>query len=64
MLSASATNRRSRKARRVDEFAAAGDQNGAATWRRIVGAVVQLSNNPARLPTQMLTGQQVISSVG
>jgi hypothetical protein len=30
---------------RADELAAAGDENGAATWRRITNAVVQLANN-------------------
>jgi hypothetical protein len=30
---------------RADELAAAGDDNGAATWRRIAAAVVQLANN-------------------
>jgi hypothetical protein len=35
-------------AARADEFAAAGDHDGAATWRRITDAVVQLANeNPA-----------------
>jgi hypothetical protein len=29
---------------RADELAAADDQNGAATWRRIADAVVQLAN--------------------
>jgi hypothetical protein len=29
---------------RADELAAAGDGNGAATWRRITDAVVQLAN--------------------
>jgi hypothetical protein len=29
---------------RADELAAAGDDNGAATWRRIMNAVVQLAN--------------------
>jgi hypothetical protein len=29
---------------RADELAAAGDQNGAAIWRRIADAVVQLDN--------------------
>ena len=34
---------------RADELAAADDQNGAATWRRIADAVVQLANpTPAR----------------
>jgi hypothetical protein len=34
---------------RADEFAAAEEQNGAATWRRIANAVVQLANTtPAR----------------
>jgi hypothetical protein len=31
-------------ATRADELAAAGDDNGAATWRRITGAVEQLAN--------------------
>jgi hypothetical protein len=30
--------------RRADELAGANDQNGAATWRRIAAAVVQLAN--------------------
>ena len=30
--------------RRVDELTAAGDYNGADTWRRITAAVVQLAN--------------------
>jgi hypothetical protein len=30
--------------RRVDELTAAGDYDGADTWRRISGAVVQLTN--------------------
>jgi hypothetical protein len=30
---------------RADELAAAGDDDGAATWRRITDAVVQLANN-------------------
>ena len=30
---------------RTDELAAAGDDDGAATWRRITDAVVQLANN-------------------
>jgi hypothetical protein len=35
-------------AARADEFAAAGDHDAAATWRRITDAVVQLANeNPA-----------------
>jgi hypothetical protein len=29
---------------RADELAAAGDENGAATWRRITNAVVQLAS--------------------
>jgi hypothetical protein len=32
-------------AMRTDELAAAGDDDGAATWRRITDAVVQLANN-------------------
>jgi hypothetical protein len=32
-------------AMRADELAAAGDDNGAATWRRITDAVGQLANN-------------------
>ena len=32
-------------ATRADELAAAGDDNGAATWRRIAAAVCQLANN-------------------
>jgi hypothetical protein len=31
-------------AARADEFAAAGDEDGAATWRRITNAVGQLEN--------------------
>jgi hypothetical protein len=31
-------------AARADEFAAAGDEDGAATWRRITNAVGQLAN--------------------
>ena len=30
--------------RRVEELTAAGDHDGADTWRRISGAVVQLTN--------------------
>jgi hypothetical protein len=30
---------------RADELAAAGDDNGAAVWRRITAAVGQLANN-------------------
>jgi hypothetical protein len=30
---------------RVDEFATAGDHDGADTWRRISAAIVQLANN-------------------
>ena len=30
---------------RVDELAAAGDHDGADTWRRICAAIVQLANN-------------------
>ena len=30
---------------RADELAAAGDDDGAATWRRITNAVEQLANN-------------------
>jgi hypothetical protein len=30
---------------RADELAAAGDANGAATWRRMTAAVGQLTNN-------------------
>ena len=29
---------------RADQLAAAGDENGAATWRRITNAVAQLAN--------------------
>jgi len=32
-------------AARADELAAAGDDNGAATWRRITNAVGQFANN-------------------
>ena len=32
-------------AMRADELAAAGDDDGAATWRRITDAVVHLANN-------------------
>jgi hypothetical protein len=32
-------------AAQADELAAAGDDDGAATWRRITGAVEQLANN-------------------
>jgi hypothetical protein len=32
-------------ATRVDELTAAGDEDGAATWRRITAAVGQLANN-------------------
>jgi len=31
-------------AARADQLAAGDDQNGAATWRRIASAVVQLAN--------------------
>jgi len=31
-------------AARADELALAGDDDGAATWRRIIGAVTQLAN--------------------
>jgi hypothetical protein len=30
---------------RADELAAGGDHNGAAVWRRITSAAVQLANN-------------------
>jgi hypothetical protein len=32
-------------AARADELAAAGDDDGAMTWRRITDAVLQLANN-------------------
>jgi hypothetical protein len=32
-------------AMRADELAAAGDDHGVATWRRIADAVAQLANN-------------------
>ena len=32
-------------AARADELAAAGDDNGAAVWRRITAAVAQLANS-------------------
>ena len=32
-------------AKQADELAAAGDDNDAATWRRITNAVEQLANN-------------------
>jgi hypothetical protein len=35
---------REESAGRADEFAADGDHNGAATWRRVTDAVVQLAN--------------------
>jgi hypothetical protein len=35
---------------RADELAATGDDNGAATWRRITTAVVQLANNTSLGP--------------
>ena len=34
-------------AARADELALAGDDEGAATWRRIMAAVLQLSNKTA-----------------
>jgi hypothetical protein len=37
---------------RADEFAAAHDQNSAATWRRIANAVVQLDNKTPPGPVQ------------
>jgi hypothetical protein len=37
-------------AARADELAAAGDDNGAATWRRITNAVVQLANQTPPSP--------------
>jgi hypothetical protein len=33
---------------RVDELTAAGDHDGADTWRRITAAVAQLGNNTPR----------------
>ena len=38
-------------AARPDELAPAGDDDGAATWRRIMTAVTQLANNtpPGRI---------------
>jgi hypothetical protein len=35
---------------RADALAAAGDREGAAVWRRITNAVVQLANKTARGP--------------
>jgi hypothetical protein len=32
-------------ATRADEVAAGGDHDGAATWRRITAAVIELANN-------------------
>ena len=37
--------KRLRKAARVDELTAAGDHDGADTWRRISAAIAQLANN-------------------
>jgi hypothetical protein len=41
-------DRPSRKAARADELAAAGDDNGVATWRRISVAVTGLANMTPR----------------
>jgi hypothetical protein len=35
---------REESARRADEFAAAGDADGAAGWRRVIEAIGQLAN--------------------
>jgi hypothetical protein len=35
---------REEAARRADEFAAAGDPEGEADWRRIIGSVGELAN--------------------
>jgi hypothetical protein len=35
---------------RADELATAGDDDSAATWRRITNAVRQLKNKPPRGP--------------
>jgi len=35
-------------AARADELALAGDNDGAATWRRIMGAVTELANTNRR----------------
>jgi hypothetical protein len=45
------TLRLEESAARADELEAAGDENGAAVWRRITAAVVQLANNtpPGRM---------------
>jgi hypothetical protein len=37
-------------AMRADELATAGDDDSAATWRRITNAVRQLDNKPPRGP--------------
>jgi hypothetical protein len=37
-------------AARADELALAGDNNGAATWRRIMVAVTQLANKTPHAP--------------
>ena len=37
-------------ARRADEFAAAGDADGAASWRRVIDAIHQLASAAAPGP--------------
>jgi hypothetical protein len=37
-------------AARADELALAGDDDGAATWRRIMAAVIQLANQTPHGP--------------
>jgi len=39
-------------AARADELALAGDDDGAATWRRIMAAVTQLANKTSVGPTR------------
>jgi hypothetical protein len=42
---------------RADEFAAAEQQNGAAKWRRIANAVVQLANTTPAQPGALICFQ-------
>jgi hypothetical protein len=45
-------------AARADELTVAGDQNGAATWRRITEAVAQLANKTPPGPVHFAAGLQ------
>jgi hypothetical protein len=50
-------------AARADELALAGDDDGAATWRRIMAAVTQLANQTPPGPV-LLTGVSLYMMVG